>query len=66
MPVSLPDRNPKRELARKLLDSLISKIPLVGGPYVAMLSVTHRPEAEKLLAGWRQDVTKTVNDLEKL
>lgn len=65
MPVNLPDRNPKRELARKLLDSLISKIPFVGGPYVAMLSVTHRPEAEKLLAVWRQDVTKTVNDLEK-
>lgn len=64
MPVQLPDLNPKRELARKLIESLVSKIPLIGGPYVAMLSVTHRPEAEKLLATWRQEITKSVNDIE--
>ena len=36
MPVELPNVDPKRKLARKLFDALISKIPFVGGPYAAM------------------------------
>lgn len=66
MPVRLPDLNPKRELARKLVESLISQIPFVGGPYVAMLSVTRRSDAEKKLADWRDDITASVNNLEAL
>jgi hypothetical protein len=65
MPVSLPDLNPKRELARKLFDSVISQIPFVGGPYVAMLSVTHRADAEKKIGAWREEITKSVNNLEQ-
>jgi hypothetical protein len=64
MPVQLPDLNPKRELARKLAESIVSQIPFIGGPYVAMLSVTHRPNAERKIAKWREDVTNVVNQIE--
>lgn len=65
MPVNLPDLNPKRALARMLIESVISQIPFVGGPYVAMLSVTHRTDAEIKIAAWREEITKTVTNLEK-
>jgi hypothetical protein len=65
MPIQLPDIDPKRELARKLAESIVSKIPIVGGPYVAMLSVTHRSDAEKKIAKWREDLTEVVNRIEK-
>jgi hypothetical protein len=65
MPVKLPDPNSKRELARKLAESVVSQIPFVGGPYVAILSVTHRSDAETKIAKWREDITETVNRIEK-
>ena len=51
MPVELPNIDPKRELARKLAESVLTT--MVGGPAVAILSVTHRSDAEKKLAAWR-------------
>jgi len=64
MPVTLPNIDPRRELARKLFDAAISQVPWVGGPYAAMLSVTHPAESEKLLAAWRADVTAALNNME--
>lgn len=66
MPVKLPDPNPKRQLARRVFDALISGIPLAGGPYAAMLSVTHPPIAEQLQNQWQADVTAAVNNMEKV
>lgn len=66
MPVELPSPNPKRQLARKLFDALISGVPLAGGPYAAMLSVTHPPQAEQLQSQWQADVTAAVNNMEKV
>ena len=66
MPVSLPDENPKRLLGRKLFDALISEVPIVGGPYAAMLSVTHPGKVEQLQAKWRAEITNAVNGMEKI
>jgi hypothetical protein len=65
MPVKLPEINVKRELARKLAESAISQIPYIGGPYVAMLSITHRSDAERKLEKWREEVTSSVNNIEQ-
>ena len=64
MPLELPDIDPKRELARRLAESLLAKVPFVGDAAVAILSVTHRPAAEHQLGAWRERITGSVNDLE--
>ena len=66
MPVKLPNLDVKRELARKLAESAISQIPILGGPYVAMLNIAYRPDAEKKIVAWRGDVTKSINEIERL
>ena len=66
MPVILPNQNPKQELARKLFDAVVSQVPLVGGPYAAMLSVTHPAQIELLHAQWMVDVTAAINNLEQI
>lgn len=66
MPISLPDVNPKRELARKLFEALVSQLPVVGDTAVAVWSVTHPSEAQKKWEAWSADVTKKLNDLEAI
>jgi hypothetical protein len=64
MPVTLPDIEPKRQIARKLAEALASEIPLAGGPLAALFSVTHPAKAEQLQAAWQADITSAVNNLE--
>jgi hypothetical protein len=64
MPVSLPNMNPKRELARKLVEALVSQVPVAGDAAVAVWSVTHPSTAQKAWEAWSADVTKALNDLE--
>lgn len=66
MPVELPAQNPKKLLAYKLFHAVISQVPLVGGPYAAMLSVTHPPKIEELHAKWQNEVTEAVNNMETI
>lgn len=66
MPINLPEANPKRQLARKLFDAVISEIPLIGGPYAAMLSVTHPSKLEQMHAKWQDDVTSAINNIESI
>lgn len=64
MPVILPTPSPKRELFRKLVDIGISALPYVGGPLVAIYSLTHPPKDESLKQEWREAITKLANDTE--
>ncbi|MGX9120376.1 hypothetical protein ACWTU6_27485 [Mesorhizobium sp. BHbsci] len=66
MPVNLPSENPKKLLARRLFDAVISEVPFVGGPFAAMLSVTHPQKVEQLQGKWQADVTDALNNLEKI
>ena len=65
MPISPPDTSIKRDLARKLFDTMISGIPVAGGPLAAIYSVTHPAQGEVLESQWRAEITVLVNDLEK-
>ncbi|MCW5696432.1 MAG: hypothetical protein KIS96_06810 [Bauldia sp.] len=66
MAIELPNVNPKRQLARKLFDAIISEIPYIGGPYAAMLSVTHPSKVEQLQEKWQKDVTAVLNNLQSI
>lgn len=65
MPIAPPDTSPKRELARKLSDAVLSGIPLVGGPLAALYSVTHPAKGEIDEAQWRSDVSDLLNSIEQ-
>ena len=65
MPLQLPNIDPKRELARKLVDSTISLIPGVGGYFSVVASVIFPSEAERKREKWQKEITDTVNNLEK-
>ena len=64
MPISPPEVSPKRELARKLFDAIVSEIPLVGGAFAALYSVTHPAKGEVDETRWQADVSKLLNSLE--
>jgi len=66
MPLQLPNVDPKRELARKLVDATISKIPMVGDYYSIVVNMISPPEAEEKLEKWRNEVTDTLNNIEKV
>ncbi|MER9702656.1 hypothetical protein NKJ10_00140 [Mesorhizobium sp. M0204] len=66
MTVNLPDENPKRLLARRLFDAVVSEIPFLGGPFAAMLSVTHPQKIEQLQGKWQADVTDALNNMDKI
>ena len=65
MPVQLPDIDPRRKLARRLFDAIVSQVPVFGG-YAAMLSVTHPPQVEQLQAAWQSNITEAVNQIEQI
>lgn len=64
MPISLPNVSVKRQLARKLSESIVSLVP-GGGPLVALFSVTHPGKGEVQLAQWREELTAFANSLEE-
>lgn len=66
MPVKLPDVDPKRQIARKLAEALVSEIPFAGGPLAALFSVTHPGKAEQLHAVWQYDITNAINNIESV
>jgi hypothetical protein len=66
MPITYPDMNPKRDLARKVAEALVAQIPVLGDTAVAVWSVTHPTEAQSRWEAWSKDVTKTINDLEAI
>jgi len=62
----VPESDPKRLLARRLFDAVISQVPLVGGPYAALLSVTHPSQLEQLQTAWQSNITEAVNQMESI
>lgn len=65
MTIKLPNIDPKRELARKICESILSQAPLIGPVAVAVLSVTNRAYAEQEIQKWQRDVTLLLNNIEK-
>lgn len=64
MPISNPKIDVRRALARRLLDSAVGQIPVVGAPAVAIYSLTHEPAAETVIREWRAKITDKVNEIE--
>lgn len=65
MPITPPNSSPKRELARKLVDAIVSEIPLVGGSLAAIYSVTHPAKGEVDEIRWQEEVTGRLNSIEQ-
>lgn len=66
MPINPPDSNPKRELARKLAEATVAGVlPVIGGPLMAIFSVTHPAKGEQDVKAWQEDISALVNDLEQ-
>lgn len=66
MPINPPNSNPKRELARKLADVVLSGVPIIGGPLAAIYSVTHPAKGEQEVEAWQEQITSHVNELDKV
>ncbi|MBK8544970.1 MAG: hypothetical protein IPL62_16380 [Caulobacteraceae bacterium] len=66
MPISIPDIDPRREVARRVFDAFVSQVPIFGGPAVAAWSVTHPSEAEQKCRGWAGDVANAINKMEEV
>ncbi len=65
MPITVPEKSPKRELGRKMLDAILSGVPVVGGPLAALYSVTHPAKGEIDLQLWQEEISKLVNSVEE-
>lgn len=65
MPITPPKIDIKRQLARRLIESVVTQFTYFGAPMVALYSVTYRSQAEKVLEKWQHDVTDKVNSLEQ-
>ncbi|MBK6703140.1 MAG: hypothetical protein IPG56_04715 [Caulobacteraceae bacterium] len=66
MPISIPDIDPRREVARRVFDAFVSQVPIFGGPAVAVWSVTHPSEAEQKWQAWAGDVANAINKMEEV
>lgn len=65
MAIAAPEKSPKRELARKMFDTLLAGVPLVGGPLAALYSVTHPAKGEVDQEKWQKEVTDLLNSFEE-
>lgn len=65
MPLQLPNIDPKRELAKKLVDATFSLIPWAGAYISVAGNVIFPSKAEEKLETWRKEITDAVNNVEK-